>query len=170
MRADLSGFLLGTALLTSGACGGDDSGPSALGGGCGSVTDCQPGLSCEFRICQQPCTSDSQCPGAERCVTGLRSDDAGTAGHVCQLPDNTACERATDCLGAQVCRVGECRDECTSTDQCTSGQVCANGGACASRDPNKDRVDVAGNIVPDGTGSALLDAASGAIDAAADAR
>jgi hypothetical protein len=106
-----------------------------------------PGLSCEFGVCQQPCRTDSDCPDAQRCVTGVVLDDAGTAGHVCQLEQNTACQFAVDCLGKQVCGAGECRDTCAVASDCTSGQVCSDNRVCASRDPAKDNVDSAGNLV-----------------------
>lgn len=170
VRPDLSALVLGTALLLGTACRDDRQGPSAPGGSCAKVSDCQAGLRCEFQLCQEPCTADSQCPGPQRCVRAVAVDDAGTAGGVCQLPEHTACTRATDCLGAQVCRVAECRDECTRSSECSSGQVCANGGSCASTDPTKDRVSSDGNILPDASGGPLLDANMTRLDSSADAR
>jgi hypothetical protein len=126
-------------LLLLAACGDDgDKGPRPLGGACGADTDCTSGLVCEFRLCQQPCSADSQCPAAERCVRGLETDDAGTSRRTCLLSEHEACTSAVDCLGRQVCASGECRDQCIVDEDCSQGQECRNNDRCYSTDPAKD--------------------------------
>lgn len=130
------------ALLIFAACSDDgDTSPRPLGGGCSGDTQCQPGLVCEFQLCQQPCATDAVCPGAQRCVRGLEVDDAGTNRRVCQLDESTPCAVAVDCLGKQVCAGGECRDECIRASDCASDQTCANNDRCYSKDPAKDPSD-----------------------------
>lgn len=130
------------SMFASLACGDDDSGPHAVGGGCANDGDCVSGLICEFQYCQQACSADVECPGASRCVKGLEFDDAGNARRVCQLEEHTACTRAVDCLGRQACTAdGECRDQCASSAQCATGQVCSSNERCYSLDPNKDPAD-----------------------------
>jgi hypothetical protein len=98
-----------------------------------------------FQRCHQACDEDRDCVGEERCVKGEGDIN------VCQLPDDTACVRASDCQGDQVCGVDkECRDTCEATSDCTSAmQVCAASGECASTDTSKDIVNDDGEIEPD---------------------
>ncbi len=116
---------------------------AALGAGCSLNSDCENPLACVFEKCHRECNHDRDCPGEARCVKG-------TDGHVCQLPQDTACARANECLGDQVCGVdGECRDTCNTDADCTNGQVCAVSDECASTDDTKDLLDPNGNILPD---------------------
>lgn len=126
-------------LLALAACSDDgDKKPRPAGGGCTGDAECQTGLICEYNACQQPCTTDATCPGAQRCVRGLEADDAGTNRRVCQLDEDTACTSAVDCRGKQVCASAECRDECVRASQCASDQTCRSNDRCYSNDPNKD--------------------------------
>lgn len=129
-------------LLPLTACGDDgDSGPGPLGASCRQDTSCTSGLVCEFGLCHQPCATDSNCPGAERCVRGVQTDDAGASRRVCQLDETSTCTSAPDCLGKQVCSGLECRDECTRLSDCAADQTCAANDRCYSTDPSKDAPD-----------------------------
>jgi hypothetical protein len=131
------------------SCGGSDDEKlklAKLSEGCSLNSDCNSPLVCTFERCHQACEADRDCPLPQRCVRGAD-------GRVCQLPDNTDCDRDSNCEGDQVCGIdGECRDQCSENDDCGDDQICANSGECASEDPDRDTVDGDGNIVPDGNG------------------
>ncbi len=142
-------LLLGTlASLCVWSCGSDSKKEkleaAALSEGCSLNSDCNNPLVCTFERCHQACEKDRDCPLPQRCIKG---DD----GRVCQLDDDTKCDRDRDCDGDQVCGVdGECRDQCKKNSDCADDQVCANSGECASEDPNRDLIDEDGNILPSG--------------------
>jgi hypothetical protein len=133
----------------AGACSGDGAkkrGGAKLAQDCQLNSECDDPLTCTFQRCHQQCRKDRDCPSSERCVKG-------DTGSVCQLTDETTCNSKAACEGEQVCGVdAECRDKCATDTDCIDGQICANSKECASRDPAKDIVDRAGNIVPSGDG------------------
>jgi hypothetical protein len=140
-------------VLSGGACASSSSEKKRvvqLSGGCTFNSDCAKGLVCTFERCHEQCKEDVDCDDDLRCV---KSETEQV--FVCQLEDETGCERDKDCPGEQSCGVDqECRDGCTEDDDCVGSQICAKSGECASTETDKDQLDALGNIV-------VLDAGSG---------
>jgi hypothetical protein len=96
---------------------------AALGEGCVLNSDCSDGLVCAFQVCHQPCVTNKDCPRDEQGIH--RSCIAEKPVRVCQLPENTACVRNSDCSAGLVCALDDrCRNACEVDRDCVSGQVC----------------------------------------------
>jgi len=110
---------------------------AAVGGGCLLDSDCEAGLVCLFRSCHQPCETSEDCPfrdDGERqpCVIAEKPI------RVCQLEDETACVRHSDCPGSLVCALdARCRSACGGDRDCAQDQVCVSG-TCADQDDLDD--------------------------------
>jgi hypothetical protein len=91
---------------------------------CSFDPQCSPDLVCAFGKCHRPCEVTRDCPAGERCIQ-VKGEDGGLLGQVCQLPDETACVRNSDCPGVQICGIdGRCRDQCATARDCLAQQVC----------------------------------------------
>ena len=122
---------VGVALALAAGCGqtDDDAIKAAkLSAGCVINTDCEDPLVCAFRRCHNECETSRDCTEGQRCVASDRPF------RVCQLDDETNCERNSDCAFGMVCGVdGECRDQCGTSRDCIPGQVCT-AGSCADEE------------------------------------
>lgn len=149
----------GIAAVASGGCSSSDEKrrASKLAGGCAINSDCDEDLICAFERCHIPCTEDRDCLSTLRCV---KSEETGV--FVCQLEDEQVCESDRDCPGEQRCGIdNECRDACKEDGDCIGDQICAASNECASTLPAKDKLDAAGNILPDGSPTAGSGGAAG---------
>ncbi len=101
-------------------------------------SDCNAPLVCAFEACHAECESSRDCDAGARCVAAARPYK------VCQLEEERACERGTDCPEGLVCGVdGECRDQCLTVNDCVEGQLCVSG-TCADTSELTD----AGQLTP----------------------
>jgi hypothetical protein len=118
------------ALLSLGACSGDDDKTSAkLAEGCVINTDCDSPLVCAFRKCHNACTTSRDCQAGQRCVASDRPFN------VCQLDSERDCQYNSQCAVRQWCGIdGRCRDQCAADRDCIPGQLCVSG-TCA--DPSE---------------------------------
>lgn len=129
--------LLGTGVLLSAGCEGEEVAVAMLGEGCLLNTDCNTPLVCAFRRCHTECKDSRDCSAGQRCVQSDRPY------RVCQLDDERACAYNSECPSSQVCAVdGQCRDQCAADRDCVPEQVCATG-TCAAPEELTD-----GNLLP----------------------
>lgn len=120
------------ALLGFAACGDAPSAElrAAIAEGCAIDSECSSPLVCAFRACHVQCETSRDCEryGKANCV---QSDKPY---RVCQLPNETKCQRNSDCPGAQICGAdARCRDACLVDRDCGSGQLCVSK-TCAEKD------------------------------------
>ncbi|RYZ02773.1 MAG: hypothetical protein EOO73_30380 [Myxococcales bacterium] len=101
-------------------------------------SDCGSPLVCAFEACHAECESSRDCDAGARCVAAARPYK------VCQLEEERACERSSDCAEGLVCGVdGECRDRCLTPSDCVEGQECVSG-TCA----DTNELDEGGQLTP----------------------
>ncbi|MDF3068967.1 MAG: uncharacterized protein K0R38_4568 [Polyangiaceae bacterium] len=101
-------------------------------------SDCSSPLVCAFEACHAECESSRDCDTGARCVAAARPYK------VCQLEEERACKRTSDCAEGLVCGVdGECRDQCLTSNDCVEGQQCVSG-TCA----DVDELDESGQLTP----------------------
>lgn len=101
-------------------------------------SDCNAPLVCAFEACHAECESSRDCDAGARCVAAARPYK------VCQLEEERACARGSDCAEGLVCGVdGECRDQCLTGNDCVEGQQCVSG-TCA----DTEELDDSGALTP----------------------
>lgn len=95
-------------------------------------SDCSAPLVCAFEACHEECVSSRDCEAGARCVAAARPYK------VCQLEEERACGRSSDCAEGLICGIdGECRDRCQADTECVEGQVCVSG-TCADTNELND--------------------------------
>jgi len=95
-------------------------------------SDCNAPLVCAFESCHAECESSRDCDDGARCVAAARPYK------VCQLEEERACKRSSDCAEGLICGVdGECRDRCQVDTECVEGQLCVSG-TCADENELND--------------------------------
>lgn len=115
-----------TGILVLVNCG--DIAPN-LGSGarCSLNSDCKSPLVCGFERCRPECKTSRDCNG-KLCV---RSD---LGGNVCQLDDEVACTRNSECPGTQICGPDRhCRDVCITDKDCVTDLLCVSR-TCAKKE------------------------------------
>lgn len=101
-------------------------------------SDCNAPLVCAFEACHTECESSRDCDAGARCVAAARPYK------VCQLEQERACARTSDCAKGLVCGGdGECRDRCLTDNDCVEDQLCVSG-TCADANELND----AGQLEP----------------------
>lgn len=101
-------------------------------------SDCSAPLVCAFEACHTECESSRDCEAGARCVAAARPYK------VCQLEEERACARTSDCAEGLVCGIdGECRDRCLTDNDCVEDQRCVSG-TCADTNELND----AGRLEP----------------------
>lgn len=95
---------------------------------CELNTECAAPLVCRLGRCRVECRARRDCAAGLECVR----DDRGLG--VCQLREETECERNSDCPDPLVCRFGSCTNACVDDRDCISGARCVaspdGGRAC----------------------------------------
>ncbi len=125
IRIVLVGFLTAAGFAACGGSSAEKLEAAALAAGCLLNTDCNPPLVCAFRRCHVECEDSRDCDDGQRCVASDRPF------RVCQLDDERACTRNSDCPFGMICGIdGECRDQCATDRDCIPGQLCT-AGSCA---------------------------------------
>lgn len=111
--------------------GGTGSGPGDADAGvpstCAAHADCGVGAYCINGTCFLGCQTNTQCPAAEECKSG-----------VCQpKPQNQppACTSGAHCPIGQDCVDGKCAKPCTSNAGCLQGDTCVIGYCSPSAPP-----------------------------------
>lgn len=99
------------------------------------------GLAACPAVNSQPCATDAECPGDQRCRRGacgpicLDDTECGT-GQVCTAAGvcgaRPECARTTDCAMGFTCTDGRC--QCSDDTACTANQQCV-AGTCQARKP-----------------------------------
>lgn len=79
--------------------------PAPRGSSCGCPTDCQAGLTCAAGVCQQPCTSGTDCANGEECREELEG-----AAYCRAVPAS-----CTGSLDVEIGGVCQCNADCDST-------------------------------------------------------
>jgi alpha-tubulin suppressor-like RCC1 family protein len=102
---------------------------------CELNTECAAPLVCRLGRCRVECRARRDCAAGLECVR----DDRGLG--VCQLPEETECERNSDCPDPLVCRFGSCTNACVDDRDCISGARCVAGpeGGRACRDQAEEQ-------------------------------
>ncbi len=103
-------------LLCAAAC--TEAPKLSLGGQCELTSECEAPLVCRLERCRKECESSRDCAVGLRC---LRAQD-GLG--VCQLPEETRCERNSQCPETLVCRMTQCVNECGDDRDCPLGATC----------------------------------------------
>ncbi|HSI03629.1 MAG TPA: hypothetical protein VLC93_04100, partial [Myxococcota bacterium] len=127
----MTNILFGVALLASlAACSSDRL--RAIGGSCGTSSDCPSQQICEDSYCVFPCTVDADCPynlvcdgricAVERRVPGPTVPPPEPVPSCEGEPDGTACTQPSDESG--YCFEGDCV-ECLVNDHCGGSAQCA---------------------------------------------
>jgi formylglycine-generating enzyme len=116
-------LLVGLLVVVAGACSSDDTPARPAGSGCAIASDCTDPLVCAYQRCHAQCNSSKDCPPGQNCV-GSAFPKLG----VCLLPDETNCERNSDCPSPLICsRKNKCAPQCLGDRDCLGGQVCQQG-------------------------------------------
>lgn len=99
---------------------GIDCGAERLGTGkrCERNSECGAPLVCRLARCRRECNTTRDCGTGLTCLfdaTGIGS---------CQLPAETSCTRASDCVAPLVCRFTQCVNVCNEDIDCPAGSSC----------------------------------------------
>jgi len=107
--------LLVAALVTSGCT---EEPRKLLGDQCELSSECDAPLICRLGRCR------NECVGSRDCGLGLRCVRAQDGLGVCLLPDESECERTSDCPEPLICNEEECINECAEDRDCPLGARC----------------------------------------------
>ncbi|HJL19839.1 MAG TPA: hypothetical protein RMH99_29520 [Sandaracinaceae bacterium LLY-WYZ-13_1] len=89
-----------------------------LGDQCELSSECDAPLICRLGRCR------NECVGSRDCGLGLRCVRAQDGLGVCLLPDESECERTSDCPEPLVCIDQSCINECAEDRDCPAGGRC----------------------------------------------
>lgn len=110
------------ALLLAGCS--DPELPRALGEQCDLTSDCDAPLVCRLARCRKECATSRDCAAGLDCL--LDNDGLGA----CQLPEETRCDRDSDCPDPLVCTMGECTNRCNCDPEMDPCPDCPPGARC----------------------------------------